>query len=145
MLETRVGYVSNIDSDGFPKIKAVFNLRYKKEFPHHASVLEKYDNNFTNVYISTNTSSQMIKDFMSNNKIAIYFCVPEGTKGVMLQGFADIVDDMDLKRDIWTEGTKIYYPLGYTDPDFTILRIKTNYIESWYKGQKHTLIVRDKK
>ncbi len=145
MLETRAGYITTIDDKGFPQIRAVFNLRYKKEFSHEASMLEKYDNDFTHVYISTNTSSQKIKDITRNNKVAIYFCVPEVTKGIMLQGLADTVEDLDFKREIWSEGSEKYYPLGYTDPDFTILRIKANYIKAWYKGQKHAAIISDEK
>jgi general stress protein 26 len=52
----------------------------------------------------------------------------------MLQGEAEILDDIEFKKNIWMENWTIYYPQGYTDPDFTILKIKPNLLKGWYKG-----------
>lgn len=128
--------IATIDENGFPQIRAVFNLRCKEHFPHPSKIIGEYDSEPYNVYISTNTSSTKVKHILENNKVALYFNIskPGYIKGVMLQGDAEILEDMEFKRKIWVEDWKIYYPKGYDDPDFTILKIKPNLLRGWYKG-----------
>ena len=66
--------------------------------------------------------------------VAMYYCVPEEYKGVMLRGKAEIIDDLEFKKAIWVKGWARYYHKGYSDPDFTILRIKPYWVKVWYKG-----------
>ena len=53
----------------------------------------------------------------------------------MLQGYADIVDDLELKEELWEDGWEKYYSKGFTDPDFTILRLKAIYLKTWYNSR----------
>ena len=52
----------------------------------------------------------------------------------MLQGKAEILDDIDFKEKIWMDNWKIYYPEGYKDPDFTIVKLKPTLLRGWHKG-----------
>ena len=136
LTDTPVGFLTTIDEKGFPHIRAIENLRKKEKFPHASKVLGKYDNDIFNVYISTNTSSKKIKHIKeNNNKISLYYCKPEEYKGIMLQGYADIVDDLELKEELWEDGWEKYYSKGFTDPDFTILRLKAIYLKTWYNSR----------
>ncbi len=135
-------YLATIDRNGFPHIRAIFNLRCSEKFPHPAEVIEEYEENPLTVYISTNTSSIKMKQIKENNNIAIYYSLPSEGKGIMLQGQAEILDDMELKEKIWVDDWVMYYPKGYTDPDFTILRLKPKYLKGWYKGP-HELYLAD--
>ena len=134
MKKTFVGYLSTIDENGFPYIRMVFNLRSLERFPHPAKVISEYDDEPFTVYISTNTSSVKMKQITKNNKVAIYFAIPDDFKGIMLQGEIEILDDRELKKNIWIDDWKIYYPQGYTDPDFTMLKMKPKLMKGWYKG-----------
>ena len=127
-------YLATIDRNGFPHIRAIFNLRCSEKFPHQAEVIEEYEENPLTAYISTGTSSAKMKQIKENNKIAIYYSLPSEGKGIMLQGQAEILDEIEFKKKIWVDDWVMYYPKGYTDPDFTILRLKTKYLKGWYKG-----------
>jgi general stress protein 26 len=127
-------YLATIDEEGTPSIRSVFNLRCKEKFPIPAKVIEEYDENPYNVYISTNTSSVKMKQISISKKVAMYFSIPEDVKGIMLQGEIEILDDMKFKEVIWDDNWKIYYPLGYDDPDFTILKFTPKKLRGWYRG-----------
>jgi general stress protein 26 len=41
--------------------------------------------------------------------------------GLMLVGTCKILQDSESKQRIWHEGDEKYYPLGVTDPDYSVL------------------------
>ena len=84
--KTYAGYLSTIDKNGFPYIRAVFNLRCKERFPHPAKVIEEYDKNPFTIYISTNTASIKIKQIEQNKKVSIYYALPNEVKGIQKAG-----------------------------------------------------------
>ena len=137
MLKPNAGYIATVDENGIPSIRAVYNLRCKEKFPYSAKVIGEYDSNPHTVYISTNTASVKVKHIKKNPNVAIYFSIPEEVKGVMLQGEAEIIDDMEFKKTIWEDDWLMFYPLGYTDPDFTMLKIKPKLLRGWYKGHHY--------
>ncbi|MBK5113086.1 MAG: pyridoxamine 5'-phosphate oxidase family protein [Candidatus Heimdallarchaeota archaeon] len=138
MIKAQPAYLATLDENGFPQIRAVENVRNPEKFPHDAKTLLEYDDDII-PYISTNTSSEKIKQILENNSAAMYFCSPDEYKGIMLQGDIEIVNDLDLKKRIWQDSMLRYYPKGHTDPDFTILRLIPKYMKTWYKGKKGEL------
>jgi len=143
MKKAQPAYLATIDGNGLPQIRAVENIRNPEKFPHEAKTLQEYDNNII-PYISTNTSSEKIKQILENNSVAMYFCSPDEYKGIMLQGIIEIVNDPDLKKRIWHDGLLGYYSKGHTDPDFTLLRMRPKFLKAWYKTGKHEITLSDK-
>ncbi len=135
MEQTSTAFLATNDEKGIPFIRAVFNLKCPEDFPHPAKVISDYDDDSYTVYISTNTSSIKMKHINENNNIAVYYSKPVEGKGIMLQGQAEIIKDMEFKEKIWVENWTQYYPKGYTDPDFTMLKMKPKYLKGWYRGR----------
>jgi len=134
ILRPSSAFLVTIDENGDPAIRAIFNLRCKEKFAHAAKIIEKYDNNPYSIYISTNTSSIKMKHIENNPSVAVYFSLQDEVKGVMLKGKAEILEDMKFKEQIWTKGWEIYYPEGFKDPDFTIVKVKPTLLKGWYRG-----------
>ena len=105
----KTSFISSVDEDGFPNIKAMFAPR-------------KIDGNF--FYFTTNTSSMRSQQFMNNPKASIYFYNRGRFKyeGIMLTGTMEVLPDDDIKREIWRTGDTIYYKQGVTDPDYCVLK-----------------------
>jgi len=105
----KTSFISSVDEDGFPNIKAMFAPR-------------KIDGNF--FYFTTNTSSMRSQQFMNNPKASIYFYNRGRFKyeGIMLTGTMEVLQDDDIKREIWRTGDTIYYKQGVTDPDYCVLK-----------------------
>ena len=102
-------FIGSVDEDGFPNMKAMFTPR-------------KIEGN--NFYFSTNTSSMRTQQFMRNPKASIYSYNRGRFKfeGIMLTGTMEVLQDDDIKREIWCTGDIMYYKQGVTDPDYCVLR-----------------------
>ena len=94
----KTAYISSIDEDGFPNIKAMLAPRFR--------------DGITSFYFTTNTSSQKVAHFRANPKACIYFCDKRFFRGVMLKGTVEVLEDQESKEMIWQEGDTMYYPQG---------------------------------
>lgn len=101
-------YISSVDEDGFPNMKAMLAPRKREGIKVF--------------YFTTNTSSMRVGQYLKNNKASIYFCDKRFFRGVMLKGTMEVLTDSDSKEMIWQEGDTMYYPLGVTDPDYCVLK-----------------------
>lgn len=101
-------FVGSVDAEGFPNIKAMLQTRKREGLKH--------------IYLSTNTSSMRVSQFLKNNRACLYVCNTRFFKGVMLRGTMEILTDSTSKEMIWQEGDTMYYPEGVTDPDYCVLK-----------------------
>lgn len=105
----KTAFVASVDEDGFPNIKAMFTPR-------------KIEGN--SFYFSTNTSSMRTQQFMKNPRASIYF-YKRGRfqyEGIMLTGTMEVLQDAEIKKEIWQTGDSLYYKEGVTDPDYCVLK-----------------------
>jgi general stress protein 26 len=103
-----VSFISSVDSDGYPNMKAMLPPRKREGIKHF--------------YFTTNTSSMRVSQYKINPKASIYFCDRRFFRGVMLKGTMEVLEDPSSKEMIWHEGDTMYYPLGVTDPDYCVLK-----------------------
>ncbi|MBU1049426.1 pyridoxamine 5'-phosphate oxidase family protein [Candidatus Bipolaricaulota bacterium] len=137
MSKTVVVYLTALEEDGYPRIRAMLNLRNKTRYPDQAYLYETHDDDFM-IYISTNTSSRKVKDIQANPRIGLYFCTTEDRFfGVSLTGNAEIITDMNIKQAVWAEGWEQYYPTtgDANDPDYTLLRVFPTNARGWMRAQ----------
>lgn len=92
--------------DGFPNIKGMTNLKHEG--------LKK-------IWFSTNTSSKRVQQLRKDNKACVYYVDEKPFKGLMLVGTIEILQDIESKKMLWSEGAEKYYPLGVEDPDYSVL------------------------
>lgn len=130
MRESEVVYLTSLDEDGAPSTRAVFNLRREGQFPalRHLYAVE---GDSLLVYITTNTSSEKVRQMRRDARIALYYCIPHTFHGAMLAGRAVEVTDEAAKDGIWQPGWEIYYPGGMHDPDYTIIRLDVARVRGW--------------
>lgn len=106
----KVSFISSIDENGYPNIKAMLKPRKR--------------NGLREFYFSTNTSSMRVKQYMNNPKASIYFYHKGLIRyiGVMLRGKMEVLTDQKSKDMIWEKGDSVFYNKGVTDPDYCVLR-----------------------
>jgi len=107
--------ISCIDKDGYPMTKAV--------------VPGKHRESLKELYFATNTSSNFAKAIVKNNKASVYFYRKKlfVWKGCYLKGKMEIVDDIKIKKQYWSEKFKeAYQEKSFTDPDFCVLKFVPN-------------------
>jgi Uncharacterized stress protein (general stress protein 26) len=132
MESSRFVYLTTIDSKGFPSTRAMLNLRNKAQYPHLLELYEEEKNPLT-VYMTTNTSSEKIKEIAETGKACLYFCEPGSFQGITLQGIVEHVTDKDFRKKVWMEGWKMYYPKG--DEDYSVLRFIPDNLKTYSNFQ----------
>ena len=135
-------YLTTIDRNGFPQTRAMFNLRNKVKFPKLESLFSNHEDEFY-VIFSTNTSSTKIEDVKANPKASVYYCLPDESRGAMIGGTLEIVENLDTKQAIWLDGWERYYPAGYDDPDHTVLRFHGRMAKGWNQSRTFQIEIGD--
>lgn len=116
------GVLATIGPEGVPQQKAMFKTTGigLREF-----------------WFCSNTSSRRVKQIENNPQASLYFYDEKNLEGLLLTGTAEVSYAEDKRKEFWQEGMEIYYPLGYADPDFALIKftaIRGNY----YHGLKNT-------
>jgi general stress protein 26 len=93
--------------DGYPNIKAMIKME---------------NEGLNRIWLSTNTSSRRIGQLIRNPKAGAYFVDFNQWEGLMRVGDVEVLRDAESKKRLWREGFERYYPLGVTDPDYSVLR-----------------------
>ena len=116
------GVLGTVDEDGIPQVKAMIKTA--------AGGLKEF-------WFCSNTSSKRVAQIQKNPNASLYFYDEKTFEGLMLVGKAEVSHDNEKRKEFWSDGMERYYPLGYTDPDFALIRFaasKGNY----YHGLKNT-------
>ncbi len=98
--------------DGYPNIKAMIKME---------------NEGLKTIWFSTNTSSRRVGQLERDPKASVYFVDFEQWMGLMLVGEVEILQDAASRERLWREGYERYYPLGVTDPDYTVLRFTSHW------------------
>ena len=132
-------HLGTIDGEGYPNIRLMFNWKRKDQFPRLNKVIDEYNEGFT-TYIGTNTSSNKITQTKMNPKSSVYYEITNDKwQGLMFRGTLEFIEDMKIKRDLWEKDWIIYYPKGVSDPDFTLLKFKPNFLKLYMDLRTYSL------
>ena len=105
----KTAFIASVNEQGCPIIRAMLAPR-------------KIDGN--EIYFSTNTSSNKVKQSLANNKACIYFYKRGKIKyqGVTIIGEMQVCTDQETKDGMWRFGDRLFYKQGVTDPDYCVLK-----------------------
>ena len=92
-----ISFISSIDENGYPNTKAML-APVKRE-------------GIKTIYWHTNSPSMRVKQYRENPKACIYFCDKRFFRGVMLKGKMEVVDDIEVKKEIWKDFSKPHFTL----------------------------------
>ena len=93
------------------------------------------------IYFTTNTSSNKIKQYFANDKACVYFYKRGRFKyqGVTIIGEMEVCTDQATKDEIWRAGDKMFYKQGVTDPDYCVLKFKCKSAECYCDFKVETI------
>jgi len=115
-------------SGSAPRMRAMVNLRRKDLFPGPSACAR--DAGF-DVYFCTSAASGKIRELRANPAAAAYFALPHLGRGVMLSGVAEVLESPDLKRALWDDSWRMYWPDGPSDSDFVVVRLAAETATGW--------------
>jgi len=102
-------------------------------YPHIKAMIKMENEGLQRIWFSTNTSSRRVAQLHKDPKASVYFVDMESWKGLMLVGEMELLQDMESRKRLWRDGYERYYPLGLTDPDYTVLRFTAHW-GNYYHG-----------
>jgi general stress protein 26 len=105
--QAKIAMLGTKGDDGYPNIKAMIKVE---------------NQGLKTIWFSTNTSSKRVAQLLHDPKACVYFVDFDQWKGLMLVGTVEVLQDAESRKRLWTEGDERYYPLGVTDPDYSVLR-----------------------
>jgi general stress protein 26 len=118
---SKIALLGTQGEDGFVNIKAILNLKHR---------------GLRQFWFSTNTSSKKVAQIKKDRRVGLYFVDEKNYEGLLLTGTMRILEDLKSRQMLWSEGFEVYYPLGVTDPDYTVLGFTTRQL-NYYHGLKN--------
>jgi general stress protein 26 len=112
--KAEVAAVTSIDGDGYPRTAVLSNLK-----PEGIKTL----------WFSTGTISHKTENYKRDPKASI--CFSTDADNVTLIGNMVVVDDMNVKKELWQDWFIKHFPLGVDDPNYCILKFETKYIQAY--------------
>ena len=123
-------YLTTVSEDGYPRTRAILNLRNPSLYPKQAALFATHRKDLL-VYISTNTPSAKVRQIERDPRGCVYYCHPTRWRGVSLIGDLEVTRDDEIRHALWNEGWEIYYPKGIDDPDYAVVTLRPRRVEGW--------------
>ena len=120
--EARIAMLGTNGGDGHPNIKAMLKME---------------NEGLDTLWFSTNSSSKRVAQLRKDPRACVYLVDTEKMQGLMLVGLAEVLDDAESRERLWRDGFEMYYPLGVTDPDYSVIRF-TAESGNYYHGLCNT-------
>lgn len=104
----KTAFIASVEEQGHPVVRAVSTPR----------IIDG------EIYFSTNTSSNKVKQYLANGRACVYFYKRGLIKyqGASLIGEMQVCTDQATKDKIWRTFDKLFYKQGVTDPDYCVLK-----------------------
>ena len=108
-------------------------------YPRTCMISKAKADDFMSIYFATGKSDakqSKVTHFEKCSKASV--CFTKEFDSVTLVGDVEIVDDMELKKELWKESFHTFFKEGVEDPAYTILRFKTNEATFWINDEFQT-------
>ncbi len=108
-----------IDENGFPISRMMQTLPTENDFI---------------IWLATKPNTRKAEHVKVNEKVSVYFTENQSTGYVCIQGVAELVNDLEIKKSHWKEGWQSYY--SNMETDMILIKIIPTAIElvSYSKG-----------
>ncbi|MDR2981385.1 MAG: pyridoxamine 5'-phosphate oxidase family protein [Puniceicoccales bacterium] len=131
-VKTELVMVGTIDSDGFPQIRVMSNLRHSSQ----AASKLLGDTEFV-TYAVTRADTEKLQHLAKNPHMSMYY--QDGGQGLLLMGTGEIVTDPKTRHAVWGD---FFKRMGYTDPDdsmLVVLKFTPTHGKFYYKQKQNKL------
>ena len=131
-------YLATVDGSE-PRIRAMVNYRRTDIYPGASAFARAAG---FSVYFCTSAASGKMRELRENPAASAYFALPRDSKGVMLAGYVEVLDDKAPKEALWDDRWRVYWAAGPADPDCVILRLTPKSATGWWGSEPFYLDLR---
>ena len=86
------------------------------------------------LWFVTFRASHKIQEISADNQVLISYAKPLEHEYVSISGRAQLLEDKEKLRDLWSEALRVWFPKGLDDPDIIIISVAAEEARYWTKG-----------
>lgn len=85
------------------------------------------------LWFLTKKDTTKFREIMENPSVNIAYV---GQSYVSIRGTAEIVDDLERKKELWKKGYEKFLDTTYEDPNIILIKVRSETAEYWETGNK---------
>jgi general stress protein 26 len=83
------------------------------------------------LWFFTNSQTHKAEEIEKDNRVNVSFTKPDENIFVSLSGTAQIVEDQEKIKELWSVLYEAWFPKGLEDPNLALLKISVEHAEYW--------------
>ncbi len=83
--------------------------------------------------------STKIGEIQNDHRVHLTFADNENANFISVWGSGEIVDDVDLKKQLWQKSLERWFENGPEDPEVALIKVSANRIQTWGQMGDHIL------
>ena len=84
-----------------------------------------------NLWFFMSKKGDPVADFEADPTVNVAYANPSKDQYVSVSGAAEVVDDADKKRQLWSKMAEAWFPGGPTDPDLALVQVRITHANYW--------------
>lgn len=83
------------------------------------------------LWFFTKEHSDKVEEIQKDRQVGVSISEPKGQRYVSLSGTANLVNDKEKMKELWSPLYKAWFPDGLEDPELALLKVTVNGGEYW--------------
>lgn len=83
--------------------------------------------------------STKVGEILADDRVHLTFADNEGANYISVWGSGAIVDDVDLKKQLWQPSLERWFENGPEDPEIALIKVTASRIQTWGRMGDHVL------
>ncbi len=92
-----------------------------------------------NIWFMSVRNGEHNADIKKDNRVQLIFAHPGSSDYLSVSGTAEIVEDPEKVKELWTPIAKVWFPEGKDDPNITLIKVATS--DGYYWDTKSNKMV----
>lgn len=113
----------------------------QKELCSRPMMLQKFDLERGELWFFTGRHTGKVFDIEQDGRVNIAFASPGSSSFVSVYGEAEVVEDKEIEKELWTPALLAWFPDGLKDPNLVLLCVKIGSVEYWDSSSTFVQIV----
>lgn len=76
-------------------------------------------------------SKEPLHDLEQEDQVNLAYAKPDDQTYVSVSGIAQLVDDEQRKRELWSKANEAWFPQGPDDPDVALVKVTITHADYW--------------
>ena len=118
------------------KVGMLTTITESSELHSRPMYSQKFDSDNAKLWFFAAHNSGKVLEVEKNHHVHVSFADSSDSSFLSICGQAEIVNDMEKKKELWSEPLRAWFPDGLKDPNLTLISVKIRTAEYWDSASK---------